>query len=167
MLTRNCFCDLSFTYLPSPLCYRELSRGPQTHRGLDPVSGTGWTRRGPGGDRSQEGGHYRVELGEFTKTHYSRYYIPILMCTFLNPQNSMQSQMHGCIFLGEKISNSHRVVCPPKSKKPLLQVHLPVHRLVNCAREPAPHYSLRTPHLFPSFCLDTCSFFHFSACFLL
>lgn len=64
----------------------------------------------------RKGGHYRVELGEFTKTHYSRYYIPILMCTFLNSQNSTQSQMHGCIFLGRRSVTLTGLCVPPKVK---------------------------------------------------
>lgn len=89
------------------------------------------------GVRPQEGGHCRVELEEFTETHYSQCYIPILTCTFVNPQNSMQSLMHGCIFLGRGsvilIRLSQGCVAP-KGKEPLLQVHLPVHTLVSTMR---------------------------------
>lgn len=59
-------------------------------------------REGPcgGQDPGRGGGHCKVELEEFTKTYYSQCCVPILTCTVLNPQHSMQSLMHGWIFLG-------------------------------------------------------------------
>lgn len=39
-----------------------------------------------------------------------------LWCTFLNPQNSTQSQMHGCIFLGRRSVTLTGLCVLPKVK---------------------------------------------------